>query len=265
MVFKNDELKGKTALVCGASRGIGLAAAQALAAHGCRVVLMARHEADLLQAMQQLQEVYPNEHDVIVGDAVDYSSLAQSVGRWVEKHGSIHILVNNSGGPPPGPIQGAQSDAFMAAFTQHLLASHELSQCLIPGMRHAGYGRIINVISTSVKQPLHGLGVSNTVRASVASWAKTLSVEVAPFGITVNNVLPGATKTERLGQIIRGKAIRDGRTMEEVEQDMLGEIPAGRFGRPEEIAAAIAFLAGPTAGYINGINLPVDGGRTGCL
>jgi 3-oxoacyl-[acyl-carrier protein] reductase len=132
-------------------------------------------------------------------------------------------------------------------------------------MRNAGYGRIINVISTSVKQPLHGLGVSNTIRASVASWAKTLSVEVAPHGITVNNVLPGATRTERLEQIIKGKATQHGRSMEEVEQEMLSEIPSGRFGRPEEIAAAIAFLAGPSAGYINGINLPVDGGRTGCL
>lgn len=132
-------------------------------------------------------------------------------------------------------------------------------------MRQAGYGRIINVISTSVKQPLHGLGVSNTIRASVASWAKTLSTEVASYGITVNNVLPGATQTERLEQIIEGKAKRDGRTKEDVEHEMLREIPAGRFARPEEIAAAIAFLAGPSAGYINGINLPVDGGRTGCL
>jgi 3-oxoacyl-[acyl-carrier protein] reductase len=181
------------------------------------------------------------------------------------EHGNIHILVNNSGGPKPGPIQSASAEAFLAAFTQHLLAAHELSQCLIPGMRNAGYGRIINVISTSVKQPLHGLGVSNTIRASVASWAKTLSVEVAPHGITVNNVLPGATRTERLEQIIKGKATQHGRSMEEVEQEMLSEIPSGRFGRPEEIAAAIAFLAGPSAGYINGINLPVDGGRTGCL
>jgi len=263
--MKNDELKDKTALVCGASRGIGLAAAHALAAQACRVVLMARQESDLLHAVQQLKEAHPNEHDIIVGDASHPASLSEAVGRWVSAHGTIHVLVNNSGGPPPGPIQAATPDAFIAAFTQHLLASHELSQSLIPGMRNSAYGRIINVISTSVKQPLHGLGVSNTIRASVASWAKTLSAEVARYGITVNNVLPGATKTERLEQIIRGKADREARSPEEVEHDMINEIPAGRFGRPEEIAAAIAFLAGPSAGYINGINLPVDGGRTGCL
>lgn len=263
--MKKDDLKGRTALVCGASRGIGHAAAQALAARGCRVVLMARNEHDLLIARAQIQEVYPNQHDVIVGDASHPETLIQAVDRWVTAHGTIHILVNNSGGPPPGPIQSASAEAFLAAFTQHLLAAHELSQCLIPRMRDAGYGRIINVISTSVKQPLHGLGVSNTIRAAVASWSKTLSVEVAPHGITVNNVLPGATQTERLGQIIGGKAMREGRSPEDVEHEMLSEIPAGRFGRPEEIAAAIAFLAGPSAAYINGINLPVDGGRTGCL
>ncbi|MBM3918252.1 MAG: SDR family oxidoreductase [Sphingomonadales bacterium] len=263
--MKNNDLQGRTALVCGASRGIGLATAHALATQGCRVVLLARKEPDLRRALDELKATNPGEHAYIVGDAGEPTSVARSVGSWVERYGAFHILVNNSGGPPPGPIQGARSEAFLVAFTQHLLAAHELSQCLIPGMKGAGYGRIINVISTSVKQPLRGLGVSNTIRASVASWAKTLSAEVAPHGITVNNVLPGATRTERLEQIIGGKASHDGRSVEEVEREMLEKIPAGRFGRPDEIAAAIAFLAGPSAGYINGINLPVDGGRTGCL
>jgi len=263
--MKNEELTGKTALVCGASRGIGLATAHALVDRGCRVVLMARNEPDLLKALKQIKAAQPGEHHHIVGDAGKPDSVTHTVGRWMAEHGSIHILVNNSGGPQPGPIQNAKSEEFLAAFTQHLLAAHEISQCLIPAMREAGYGRIVNVISTSVKQPLHGLGVSITIRAAVASWAKTLSAEVASYGITVNNVLPGATRTERLEQIIGGKATRDGRSPQEVEQEMINEIPAGRFGHPEEIAAAIAFLAGPSAGYINGINLPVDGGRTGCL
>jgi 3-oxoacyl-[acyl-carrier protein] reductase len=135
-------------------------------------------------------------------------------------------------------------------------------RAVLPGMKAAGYGRIINVISTSVKAPLRGLGVSNTVRAAVANWSKTLSVELAPMGITVNNVLPGATLTQRLESIIEGKAHATGKSVEEVKHEMLGEIPAGRFGSPEEVAAAIAFLASPAAAYITGINLPVDGGRT---
>ena len=263
--MENNELTGKTALVCGGSRGIGLSAARALATHGCRVVVLARKEPDLLRALDGLNGIRAAGHSYLVGDAGDPASTIRAIQEWVQRHGSVHILVNNSGGPAPGPLSSALSESFLAAFTQHLIAAHELSQCLIPGMRTEGYGRIINVISTSVKQPLHGLGVSNTVRAAVASWAKTLSAEVAAYGITVNNVLPGATKTERLAQIIEGKALREGITSEQVEHAMLEEIPAGRFGRPEEVAAAIAFLAGPSAGYINGINLPVDGGRTGCL
>ena len=133
------------------------------------------------------------------------------------------------------------------------------------GMKQAGYGRIINIISTSVKQPLKGLGVSNTIRAAVANWAKTLSLELAPFGITVNNVLPGATKTQRLSSLIEAKSVKTGHSIESLEQEMKAEIPMARFAEPAEVAAAVAFLASPAAAYISGINVPVDGGRTGCL
>jgi 3-oxoacyl-[acyl-carrier protein] reductase len=159
----------------------------------------------------------------------------------------------------------ATAEAFLNTFNQHLICNHLIAQAVLPGMKEARFGRIINIISTSVKQPLKGLGVSNTIRAAVANWSKTLSLEVAPFGITVNNVLPGATATQRLSSIIENKSQKQNHTIDEVEQEMLAEIPAGRFGKPEEIAAAVAFLASPAAAYINGINIPVDGGRTGCL
>jgi 3-oxoacyl-[acyl-carrier protein] reductase len=177
----------------------------------------------------------------------------------------IDILVNNTGGPPGGPITRAATEEFTQAFSNHLLCNHILAQAVLPGMKSAGYGRIINVISTSVKQPLHGLGVSNTVRAAVANWSKTLASEVAADGITVNNVLPGATGTQRLHSIISNKSKQAGSSEAEVTQEMLSEIPMKRFAAPEEIANAIAFLASPAAAYITGINLQVDGGRTGCL
>lgn len=179
--------------------------------------------------------------------------------------GAVDIVVLNSGGPPPGPAHEADIEQFEAAFRQHLLAFQAVVRAVVPGMKERNYGRIINVISTSVKQPLHDLGVSNTIRGAVAQWSKTLSNELGPFGITVNNVLPGATATERLATIIRNKSIKSGMIEEQVRLGMLHEIPLGRFAQPEEIAYAVAFLAGPSGAYINGINLPVDGGRTGNL
>jgi 3-oxoacyl-[acyl-carrier protein] reductase len=178
------------------------------------------------------------------------------------KGNTVHILVNNTGGPAAGPILDAQPDAFVAAFQQHLINNQRLAQAVVPGMRTAGYGRIVNIISTSVKAPLHGLGVSNTVRAAVGNWSKTLANELAVDGITVNNVLPGATQTERLTAIIDGRAARTGRASAEVAQEMIDEVPMRRFAQPSEIAAAVAFLASPDASYITGINIPVDGGRT---
>jgi len=180
-------------------------------------------------------------------------------------HTPVHILINNTGGPAAGPALTARADEFLNAFQQHLICNHLLAQLVAPGMKEAKYGRIVNIISTSVKIPLKGLGVSNTIRGAVASWAKTLANELGGFGITVNNVLPGATATERLDTIIQNKSIKTGHERDDVENEMLAEIPAGRFGQPEEIAAMVAFLASPAAAYVNGTSIPVDGGRTGSI
>lgn len=258
------DLTGKRALVAGSTQGIGLAAAQALAAMGAACTLIARNESALETAITQLDEDAEQSHRYLVADFSKPDEV-KSVVEEAVRNERFDILVNNTGGPPAGPIVAATADQFLAAFHQHLLCNHILATALLPGMKEAKWGRIVNVISTSVKIPLKNLGVSNTIRGAVANWAKTLATEVAPFGITVNNVLPGATATGRLDAIIQNKAAKAGGGREEAEAEMLAEIPVGRFGQPEEIAAAIAFLASPVAGYINGINLPVDGGRTGSL
>ena len=259
------DLTGKRALVGGASRGIGRAAARALASLGASVVLVSRGEAALKEAMASLDVSKGQKHAFIAADFSDPAGLRKKIDAHIASHGAIHILVNNTGGPPAGTVQDATSEQFLAAFTQHLLCNHALAQAVLPGMKATKYGRIVNVISTSVKVPLKGLGVSNTIRAAVANWAKTLSMEVAAFGVTVNNVLPGATGTDRLDEIIEGKAKKSGMSKDAVIAEEKAHIPAGRFGAPEELAAAIAFLASPAAAYINGVNLPVDGGRTGSL
>lgn len=259
------DLTGKHALVCGGTQGIGLATAQALARMGADVTLLARREERLRALAAQLPRPGPaQEHGWIAADAADTAALRSQVEALASGK-PVHVLVNNSGGPPPGPVHGAEIAAFEAAYRQHLLANHVLAEAVIPGMERDGYGRIVNVISTSVKEPIAGLGVSNTTRWAVASWAKTLASEVARKGITVNNVLPGSTQTPRIEQIIQTTASRTGRSREDVEADMVAAIPMGRFARPEETAAAIAFLCSPAAAYITGINLPVDGGRTRSL
>ena len=261
----NLSLAGKKAIVCGSTQGIGRAAAQELALLGAEVILVARNQDKLRETVKSLAVVEGTKHDFIAADFNDPKALGEKVQAYIQAYGDVQILVNNTGGPPGGPITMASTDEFESAFRNHLLCNHVLASALLPGMKKSGYGRIINVISTSVKLPLKGLGVSNTIRAAVANWSKTWANEVASFGITVNNVLPGATKTQRLDTIISGKAGKTGTEIAEVEGEMLSEIPAGRFADPSETAAAIAFLASPAAGYINGINLPVDGGRTGCL
>lgn len=257
-------MKGRIALVTGSTQGIGLAIAQEFAANGAEVVLLARDQARLDQARLTLDGTAGQRHRTLCVDMSDTAALTERMAE-LAAHGPIHILVNNTGGPPPGPAHEASVEAFEAAFRLHLLAYQTMVRALVPGMKDARHGRIINVISTSVKQPLHNLGVSNTIRGAVANWSKTLANELGPFGITVNNVLPGATSTERLAAIIRNKALKAGITEEEASQEMMNEVPLRRFAQPEEIAAAVAFLAGPSGAYINGINLPVDGGRTASL
>jgi 3-oxoacyl-[acyl-carrier protein] reductase len=254
-------LDGRLALVCGGSAGIGLASAQALAAAGARVRLLARTEATLRAALATLPG---HGHGFIVADAAQPESLARHVHAALGDE-PVAVLVNNSAGPPPGAIANATAAQFLDTLQQQLLAAHGLAQHLLPGMRAQGFGRIINIISTSVREPIPNLGVSNTVRAAVAAWAKTLASEVAADGITVNSVLPGFTKTARLAQILENRVRATGRTLDEVEAEFLSVVPAGRFAEPAEVAAAVAFYASPAAGYITGTTLAVDGGRTKAL
>lgn len=258
-------LVGRRALVCGSSQGIGLAAAVCLAEMGAEVTLLARDPQRLELARRQLPPGKGQTHGVLAADFANWVEVEDKVQSWVAATGGAEILINNTGGPAPGPALTATGEQFIAAFAAHLLVNQALVQAVVPRMKELEYGRIVNVISTSVKQPIQGLGVSNTVRGAVANWAKTLAAELAPFGITVNNVLPGATRTARLDQILKDSAERSGGSVAEAERKMIAPIPAGRFAEPNEIGAAIGFLASPAAAYINGINLPVDGGRTQCL
>lgn len=261
----NLDLTGKRAFVCGSTQGLGKASAVELALLGCSVTLLARNGEALKSVCKELDTSKGQQHDYIIADFTQPSVLKERVHEYLAGNAPIHVLVNNSGGPPGGEIVEAQVEEFTKAFAQHLVCNHILVQAVVPGMKAAGYGRIINIISTSVKQPIAGLGVSNTIRGAVASWAKTLAGELAPFGITVNNLLPGMTKTSRLDSLIRAKAEKTGTSIEEITRAMIAEIPVGRFAMPQEFGAAVAFLATPAASYINGINLPVDGGRTLCL
>lgn len=257
-------VQGKRALVCGSTQGIGRASAMALAEAGMGITLLARNRVSLEATCAALPGSRDT-HGWLEADFTDPDAVRSVVGGWLKHGGPVHVLVNNTGGPPGGPILDAAADEFERALRAHLVCNQILVQLVVPGMRAAGYGRIINIISTSVKQPIPNLGVSNAVRAAVANWSKTLAGEVGSDGITVNNVLPGATRTGRLESIIRKRAEATGRTAESVAEDMQAEIPLGRFAEPEEVAAAVAFLASPAAGYITGVNLPVDGGRTACL
>jgi 3-oxoacyl-[acyl-carrier protein] reductase len=260
----NLDLHGKRALVGGSTQGIGKASALELAHLGATITLLARNETSLKQTLSELPTPFGQVHNYLVADFNFPDQLKDTVQKFVEKN-IIHILVNNTGGPPAGLAIDAAPEDFIKAFTAHLICNQILAQTLVPGMKHENYGRIINIISTSVKIPIKGLGVSNTTRGAVANWAKTIATELAPFGITVNNVLPGTTMTGRLDSIIKTKAEKSGKTYEEVKNEMITEVPAGRISEPYEVAAAVAFLASPAAGYITGINMPVDGGRTGSL
>lgn len=259
-------LKNKKAFVCGSTQGIGKATAIELANLGASIVLLARNEDALKQVRDELDATQNQRHDFIVADFSKPDELKNNVAEYLAQNASpIHILINNTGGPPAGRAIDAKPEEFTGAFQTHLICNQILAQSLVEKMKAEKYGRIINVISTSVKQPIPNLGVSNTIRGAVASWAKTLAGELGEFGITVNNVLPGFTKTARLESIINNKAGKTGDSIEKIEREMQSETPARRFAEASEIANAIAFLASPAAAYVNGINLPVDGGRTACL
>lgn len=260
----NLNLSGRNALVCGSTQGIGRATAIELALLGANVTLLARDENKLKLTQTALTAASGQQHDYAVAD-FNFPDQLKNVVQQLTATKHYHILINNTGGPAGGAAIDASLEEYVKAFSAHLLCNQILVQAVVPGMKADNFGRIINVISTSVKIPIKGLGVSNTIRGAVANWSKTLSAELGPFGITVNNVLPGASMTGRLESIMQTRSQKFNKTLEQVKKEMEEEIPAGRISEPEEVAAAIAFLASPAAGYINGINLPVDGGRTGSL
>lgn len=261
----NNILTNKIALVCGSTQGIGMATAIKLASMGANVILVARNEEKLQEVKQNLSTINGQTHGYLMADFTKPTELKAIISDYINAGNKINILINNTGGPKGGPIIEATTDEFLNTFNQHLICNHILVQAIYPGMIESGYGRIINVISTSVKQPLPNLGVSNTIRGAVASWSKTLAGELGQYGITVNNVLPGATNTIRLQGIAEAKSEKTGESVKDIFEEMAGESPMKRIAEPEEVAAAIAFLASPEASYINGINVPVDGGRTKSL
>jgi len=254
-------LQNKIALVGGASQGLGAACARALAAAGATVIVFARTEEKLKQVVENLPIPLQQEHAYLIIDTNNLIDSKKSVQELLSQIKTIHVLVNNTGGPAAGPLYETSTDDLKNAFESHLLHAHQLVQLLLPGMRAANYGRIINVLSVSIKEPIDDLGISNTIRAGMANWSKTLSRELGPWGITVNNVLPGFTNTERLDYLFTNRAVKTGLSKEEIRKNIENSIPIKRLGEPEEFAAAVCFLASPAAGFINGINLPVDGGQ----
>lgn len=261
----NLDLSGRTALVCGASQGLGAAVAKELALLGANIILLARTESNLQKVQTTLDISRGQSHQYIVADTSKPTELIEKIKSFLAAGNHIDILVNNSGGPAAGPLLDTPAQEMETAFKTHLIVSHLLAQTMVPLMKQKGFGRIINIVSTSIKQPINGLGISNTVRAAVANWAKTLANEIGAFGITVNNVLPGYTNTDRLDYLFNKQADGAGVSEEEILKRTLALIPAGRLGEPQEFGAAVAFLCSPAAAYINGINLPVDGGKLGTL
>jgi len=255
-------LDGRRSLVCGSSQGIGRACAEELARLGSAVTVVARDETALRKVVAELATVGGRDHRYIAADFADPQSLQARVSAHVKDVGATHILINNTGGPPHGALVEAKPEQFLQAISNHIVCNQLLVQTLLPGMKVAGYGRIVNIISTSVIAPIKGLGVSNTTRGAVANWGRTLAGELAPFGITVNNILPGYTATARLQSLFQAKAEKAGTSVKEIERRTVESIPMGRLASPEEIAAVVGFLASPGASYLTGVNLPVDGGRT---
>lgn len=260
----NLSLEGKYAVICGSTQGIGLAIAGELALLGANCTLIARNEGALQNTVQNLDISLRQQHGYLVADF----SRPDEVRKVIEKHvakNPVHILVNNTGGPAAGPVIDATEEAFLDTFNQHLVCNHILAKAVVPSMKKEGYGRIINIISTSVKIPLKNLGVSNTIRGAVASWAKSMANELGQFNITVNNVLPGFTSTRRLSSLIDNIAKKGNTLVDIVEKNMVEEVPMKRFADAAEVAAVAAFLASPAASYVNGVSIPVDGGRTGSI
>lgn len=258
-------LEGRIALVGGATRGIGWAIAQALSYAGASVILVAR-DKNLLEARTAFLAERTGRLPHAIAVDFDSPRSVQTFVNELRSHALVpDIIINNAGGPPPGAIIDAEPGHFHRALDRLILTAHQILQFAAPYMREKRWGRIINIISTSVRQPIDGLGVSNTLRAATAAWAKTLATELAPYGITVNSILPGATRTERLRSIIEERAHHRNVSSSVIEQEMIAEVPLGRFIEPEEIAHLAVFLCSDYAAAITGECIRVDGGRTRTL
>ena len=257
----NLKMPGKNVLVCGSSAGIGKATAHVFAQMEANVILMARNQQKLQTVLASLTRVGNQKHHAIVADFFKPQEVEARIKAYLNDN-PIHVLINNTGGPDTGPLLQKSSEDLLKFLNQHLICAHLLAQAIVPAMKTTGYGRIINIISNSAKQPLPNMGLSNTIRAAVANWAKTLSTELGTAGITVNNILPGTTDTKELDTIINDKANKQGKTRADIVQQMHALCPLRRFADPIEIAWAIGFIASPKATYINGINLVIDGGKT---
>ena len=251
--FAEDALKGQTALVCGASKGIGRACALMLARAGARVIACARSQSNLDSLVA---EMHGDGHETVVLDLEDI----EAVRRAVSSMGVVQIVVNNSGGPPGGALLDNALEDFEGPFRRHLHAAHTIVQMLSPGMKEAGSGRIVNIISTSVREPIDNIGLSNTLRGAMASWSKSLSRELAPC-ITINNNLPGFTDTDRLGSLASSISEKTGSPVEEITEGWLSGVPIQRLVDPLETAVAVTFLCLSSSGAISGVSLAVDGGR----
>jgi 3-oxoacyl-[acyl-carrier protein] reductase len=260
----NLSLEGKNAVICGSTQGIGLAIAEELALLGANCTLMARNEEALKSVIHNLDISLRQVHGYLIADFTNSDEVKKTIDEHIRHH-VVHILINNTGGPPAGAIVEAQEEDFLKAFNQHLICNHILTTAVVSSMKNENYGRIINIISTSVKNPLKNMGVSNTIRGAVASWAKTMANELSQFGITVNNLLPGTISTQRLRSLVELRAKKEDVVIDVVEKEMKEEIPMRRFGDASEIAAVAAFLASPAASYVSGVSIPVDGGRTGSI
>lgn len=252
-----------SAVVCGASQGIGKQVALQLAKNQIRVLAVARNPTKLNELKKEMMMLSDLNHDVVACDLADMNQLEKLSLRLLKD--KYEILVCNAGGPKSGPLAQASLEELNLGFQTHVIANQKLVQSLLPAMKEAKWGRIINIISTSVKMPIPNLGVSNTIRGAVAQWSKTLSLELGPLNITVNNVLPGYTDTERLEELLKAASNNSGKSIDDVTEDWKAKVPLKRFARPDEVASAISFLCSTNADYISGINLPVDGGRTGTL
>lgn len=253
------DLRGYRAVVGGATRGLGLAAARQLAASGATVTLMARNEHSLNEALASLSSDAGQQHDYLQVDYLDFIGFRQLTERFFSGK-KVDILVNNTNGPKAGTVNEKTTEDFQEAFDLLFKTYHHLTQLLVPGMRSRGYGRILNVSSVSVKEPLPNLVLSNSIRTAVVSWAKSLADAVASDGVTVNSILTGAFDTERIRELTQKQAQASGDTIDALLEARKASIPAGRFGDPKEYGYLLAFLASPMAAYITGASIPIDGG-----